>query len=156
MKLFLPLFFAFVSNLPLTAKATTMGDGMEGGSSSTASGSCSADPIWSDEFDTFSSEYWNYDTGKGINGWGNSELQYYTDSEDNVYVNDGMLHIAVRKLEDGNFTSGRVNTLDKVSFKYGCLVAKISWPDVVEGLWPAFWTLGASFPEIQWPTCVSH
>ena len=115
-------------------------------------------PIWSDEFPgtALNSDHWNYDTGNGVNGWGNGELQNYTSSTDNVYVENGLLHIAVRELADGSYTSGRLNTGGKVEVQYGVVKANISWPDVVEGLWPAFWTLGNTFPSTPWPACGTY
>jgi len=56
-------------------------------------------PVWSDEFDGMSIDRtkWTFDTGNGGNGWGNHELEYYTDRPDNAYVKDGMLHIRAAK-----------------------------------------------------------
>ena len=93
---------------------------------------------------------WSYDLGDW--GWGNAELQRYTDSRDNVQVSNGKLVISA--LRWGNeITSGRIKTLNKFKFKYGRVEASIKVPDLRNGLWPAFWTLGNSFPVIGWPQC---
>lgn len=112
------------------------------------------DILWSDEFTTegLNSQFWNYDLGTGQWGWGNGELQSYTDNESNVKVDNGNLLITALRNEDGTgFTSGRVNTAGKMEFKYGRVEASIKVPDVADGLWPALWTLGNSFYEVGWP-----
>ena len=111
---------------------------------------------WHDEFDgrEINKENWTYDLGGG--GWGNGEMQTYTDSKDNARVEDGMLVITTQKeiLEGGgfNFTSARLKTQGLQTFQYGRIEARIK---VAEGggLWPAFWMLGENFPEIGWPDC---
>lgn len=115
-------------------------------------------PIWSDEFDSGSAlngQYWSYDLGAG--GWGNSELQEYTSDPANVRVENGSLVIQVQEeLLRGNrrnFTSARVKTENKLTFQYGTIEARIKMPDVADGLWPAFWTLGNNFSQVGWPDC---
>lgn len=101
--------------------------------------------VWSDEFDEpgINSDFWSYDIGDGcpnLCGWGNGELQWYSDSEDNVFTEDG--NLILRALEDGNggYTSGKIKTRDKVSFHSGRIEARIKMP-IGQGLWPAFWLL---------------
>ncbi len=115
--------------------------------------------VFSDEFDTGTapdSEKWNIELGYGDNGWGNNEWQLYTDSPDNLRVEDGNLVIQARcdtppcGIRDDTVTSARINTKDKFEFRYGVVQARIQVP-VGEGSWPAFWSLGAVFPEIPWP-----
>lgn len=109
--------------------------------------------IWSDEFDSGSapdSAVWSYDLG--ASGWGNNELQEYTSAPQNVRIEDGNLVIAVQKDENG-FTSARIRTEDKLTFKYGTIEARIKVPDLADGLWPAFWTLGNNFSQVGWPAC---
>jgi beta-glucanase (GH16 family) len=109
--------------------------------------------IWSDEFDTGSSldsAVWSYDLG--ASGWGNNELQEYTSNSQNVRIEGGNLVIEVQE-SDGHFTSARVRTQDKLTFKYGRIEARIKMPDLADGLWPAFWTLGNNFSEVGWPHC---
>ena len=112
-----------------------------------------AEVIWSDEFDTgtaLDSAVWSYDLGD--HGWGNQELQEYTKDAENVRVEDGHLVITVKE-ESGHFTSARVRTQDKLTFKYGTIEARIKVPNLADGLWPAFWTLGNDFSLVGWPDC---
>jgi beta-glucanase (GH16 family) len=107
----------------------------------------SASLLWSDEFDDgmsyeLDTHYWDYDLGTGVNQWGNGELQTYTREPANVRVENGNLVIQAHKVGDTVFTSSRVKTMGKVAFKYGTLEARIQMPDVVSGLWPAFWLMG--------------
>ncbi len=116
--------------------------------------------LWSDEFDSGTrpdSAVWSYDIGTGSNGWGNWELQSYTDSIDNARVEDGNLIITVRETRVGDtrtgFTSARLRTENKLMFQYGYIEARIKMPDLSDGLWPAFWTLGNNFSTVGWPAC---
>jgi beta-glucanase (GH16 family) len=109
--------------------------------------------LWSEEFNYTGapdSKEWSYDYGNW--GWGNQELQNYTNDSANVRVDGSNLVItAVR--EGNSFTSARIKTLDKLTFKYGTVEARIQTPDLADGLWPAFWTLGNDFPSVGWPDC---
>lgn len=116
--------------------------------------------VWSDEFNgnELDTSIWNYNYGNGDNvaGWGNNELEYYTDDKANVKVQNGSLIITARAEKDENgkttrYTSGRLNTSGKASFKYGKMEARIKVPSV-KGLWPAFWMLGQNEPK-GWPYC---
>ena len=106
--------------------------------------------VWQEEFNstTLNTNYWNYDFGDGCSrslcGWGNAELQYYTSRNENVRIENGNLVIEGRRENYGNssFTSGRIKTEGRVHFKYGTLEARIKIPNLANGLWPAFWTLG--------------
>jgi beta-glucanase (GH16 family) len=121
---------------------------------STASVSAApGDVIWSDEFDSGTypdPAVWSYDRGRF--GWGNYELQEYTSASQNVRIEDGHLVIAVQEGASG-FTSARIRTEDKLTFKYATIEARIKVPDLADGLWPAFWTLGNNFSEVGWPYC---
>jgi beta-glucanase (GH16 family) len=115
-------------------------------------------PIWSDEFDQGTvpdPAVWSYDLGS--NGWGNRELQEYTRVPENVRIDAGNLVITAREIPwgegDSRITSGRIRTQDKLTFKYGTVEARIRIPDLADGLWPAFWTLGNDFSEVGWPAC---
>jgi len=55
-------------------------------------------------------------------------------------------------LSNGNFTSARMVTNDKFEFKYGRVEARMKMP-IGQGIWPAFWMLGADFPTTNWPDC---
>lgn len=112
------------------------------------------DLVWSDEFDTNgapNSENWTYDLGTGDNGWGNGELQDYTDSENNVIVKEGVLKITAIADGDG-YTSARIKTQGLQQYKYGRIEAKAKLP-VSQGTWPAIWMLGANFADVGWPNC---
>lgn len=117
---------------------------------------CAAqEPLWSEEFSTGTvpdSDTWSYDLGSGSSGWGNLELQEYTDSLENVRIENGLLIITARR-QGNDFTSGRIRTENKFTFLYGTLEARIRMPDLGDGLWPAFWTLGNSFSVLGWPAC---
>lgn len=110
-------------------------------------------PIWSEEFDSGTApdnDIWTCDIGDG--GWGNSELQTYTHDPSNIRVEGS--HLIISALKQGNsFTSARIKTENKFSFKYGTIEARIQIPDMGNGLWPAFWMLGNSFSKIGWPAC---
>jgi len=112
---------------------------------------------WSDEFDgnALDRRNWTCETGRGYDGWGNWELQYYTDREENVAVRDGHLVITARKesYNGADATSARLITLEKVYFKYGYVVASIMLPKTANGLWPAFWMMGNDFRAKGWPNC---
>jgi beta-glucanase (GH16 family) len=104
----------------------------------------------SDEFSTPGAPdptIWSYDIGngaeQGIPGWGNNELQYYTDRSENVVVEDGVLKITARQedFSGSSFTSARILTKGKFQQKYGRFEARIQLP-WGQGLWPAFWMLG--------------
>ncbi len=111
----------------------------------------------SDEFDTNgapNSAIWGYDIGTGTNGWGNNELQYYTNRQENVTVQNGVLIITARKesYEGASYTSARLLTKGKFDQAYGRFEARIRVP-FGQGMWPAFWLLGADSDEVGWPSC---
>jgi len=121
---------------------------------STPAAAASGDLIWSDEFNGAagsapSSAVWNYDTGGG--GWGNNELETYTSSRSNSYIDgSGNLVITARQESDGSYTSARLTTKGKYELQYGRIEASIQIPRG-QGIWPAFWMLGAGFPTTAWP-----
>ncbi|PWD99753.1 laminarinase [Marinilabilia rubra] len=111
--------------------------------------------VWSDEFngDEVNREFWTFETG--ATGWGNQELQDYTDGE-NAEVEDGTLTIVAKKIGErgirGEYTSTRMITKDKKEFMYGRFEMRAKLP-TGRGTWAAFWMLGANFPEVMWPHC---
>ena len=129
-------------------------------SSSETTSSSSAEPatqyLWNDEFDGESIDLnkWTFDIGTGASGWGNNEWEYYTDRKENAYVKDGVLHIRAQKedYEGQKYTSARMLTKGKFSFKYGTVEARIALP-TGKGIWPAFWMLGENFDTVGWPAC---
>ena len=110
--------------------------------------------VWNDEFEgnSLSSADWNYEIGTGNNGWGNNELQYYTD--ENTRFQDGLLIIeAKQELTNGsNYSSSRITTQNKQSFKYGRIDIRAALP-YGQGLWPALWMLGNDISSVGWPYC---
>ena len=110
------------------------------------------DLIWSDEFNTPgspNSSNWTYDIGHGSGGWGNNEVQYYTDEQKNVRVENGLLIIDAIK-ESGEWTSARVKSEGLQSFRYGTIKARAKLPEG-SGTWPAIWMLGSNYKDIGWP-----
>ncbi|QBA64731.1 glycoside hydrolase family 16 protein [Muriicola soli] len=109
-----------------------------------------------DEFDVDGapdSSIWGYDIGTGQNGWGNNELQYYTDRPENVTINNGVLVITARQesFEGSNYTSARLITKGRFEQTYGRFEARIRTP-YGKGIWPAFWMLGVEeTPSEIWP-----
>ncbi|MED5016483.1 family 16 glycosylhydrolase [Paenibacillus chibensis] len=110
--------------------------------------------VWSDEFNgtSLDKSNWKAEIGTGSGGWGNNELQYYTDRPENVQVTGGNLVITARKEAYGgmNYTSARIKTQGLRSFTYGKIEARIKLPSG-QGLWPAFWMLGTNIDSVGWP-----
>jgi beta-glucanase (GH16 family) len=113
---------------------------------------------WSDDFDGPAGTppdpaYWGYDVGGS--GWGNDELQFYTSRPENVSL-DGLGHLAIiarKEAYQGRaYTSARINTGGKFEQGLGRWEARMRLPSGM-GIWPAFWLLGASFPQLGWPAC---
>ncbi|MCM3782432.1 family 16 glycosylhydrolase [Neobacillus mesonae] len=113
--------------------------------------------IWQDEFSgtTLDMNKWNYEQGYYLNddpntwGWGNAELQHYTDSTENVFLQDGKLNI--RALNDSKsfpqdpnryapYSSGKLNTKNHFSLEYGRVDFRAKLP-TGNGIWPALWML---------------
>jgi beta-glucanase (GH16 family) len=113
--------------------------------------------VWSDEFDGPAGQSpdpskWTYDIGTGQDGWGNQELQVYTDRPENVSL-DGEGNLAITALRSGNsFTSARIKTQGLFEQQYGRFEARLKTP-YGPGMWPAFWMLGANIDEVGWPQC---
>ncbi|MCU0362988.1 MAG: family 16 glycosylhydrolase [Bacteroidales bacterium] len=111
---------------------------------------------WSDEFNGSSLDLsvWNQETGRGSNGWGNNELEFYTNSTNNTFVSKGNLVIEARKdLASGlNYTSGRMTTQGNKFFTFGRIDIRAKLP-VGKGIWPALWMLGTNITTAGWPAC---
>src|SRR6202011_971040 len=116
--------------------------------------------VWSDEFENGSlpdASKWTYDIGGS--GWGNHELEYYTNRAENARIEDGKLVITARREAysgpDGkkfNYTSARLKTQGLFSQAYGRFEARIKVP-AGQGMWPAFWMLGENISSAGWPKC---
>lgn len=108
--------------------------------------------VWQDEFTNGISSDWAFETGNGSSGWGNNELQYYR--RENVTVENGKLVITAKRENYGGFqyTSARMKTQGRKTFKYGKIEARIAMPSA-QGLWPAFWMLGSNITSVGWPAC---
>jgi beta-glucanase (GH16 family) len=118
--------------------------------------------VFEDEFEgeMINTEYWGFDTADGCQlgpdlcGWGNNELQYYTDREENARVEDGKLIITAKRenpfYEGRPYTSARLVTRNKVDVKYGRIEVRAKIPRG-QGLWPAIWMLPTDTVYGQWP-----
>ncbi len=122
---------------------------------------------WSDEFDgpdgsAVDPTKWVHDVGGS--GWGNQELEYYTDGTKNAVVMGDNLVITATTAGASSYncsypssgpcqyTSARLLTQNRFSQQYGRIEARIQIPEG-QGLWPAFWMLGADINTSGWPTC---
>jgi beta-glucanase (GH16 family) len=116
--------------------------------------------VWSDEFEGALGELpnaqnWTFDIGTGQNGWGNAELQYYTNDPQNVSLDgNGNLQItALKNFVSGSvYSSARIKTQSLKSFTYGKVEARMKLP-YGQGIWPAFWMLGDNIKNEGWPQC---
>jgi beta-glucanase (GH16 family) len=110
--------------------------------------------VWHDEFDgnALNTQDWNYE--QGGSGWGNHELENYTNRLQNVFVSAGNLIIEARKESYGgnDYTSGRLTTAGKQQFTYGRIDIRAKLP-VLKGMWPALWMLGSNISTVPWPGC---
>lgn len=109
--------------------------------------------VWSDEFDgtAIDASKWTHEVN--CQGGGNQEKQCYTDSADNSYVADGMLHIVALPAEEGSplpYTSARMVTKDQGDFTYGRFEMRAKMPQG-QGTWPAFWMLPTDYEYGGWP-----
>ena len=121
-----------------------------------------ATPAWQDEFNqpvngAPDSSHWSYDLGAG--GWGNAELENYTDGRGNSFIADDpdatdgkVLVIRAVKTAQGGYTSARIKSVGKFSTQYGLVEARMKLPHG-KGLWPAFWMLGENIGTVGWPEC---
>lgn len=120
--------------------------------------------LWSDEFNgpngsAVDASKWKHDIGGG--GWGNQELEYYTDGTENARIQNGALEITATPAGASShgcwygtcqFTSARLLTAGKFDVAYGRIEARIQIPRG-QGIWPAFWMLGANIGNVGWPGC---
>ena len=110
---------------------------------------------WSDEFNSanIDTSKWNWEIGNN-NGWGNNELEYYTDSSQNSFIQNDCLVIQALKQDYQGFqyTSARMTTQNKFSTIYGRFEMSAKLP-FGQGIWPAFWLLGDNINQVGWPAC---
>lgn len=112
---------------------------------------------WSDEFNGQAGQLpdaskWTFDLGTGQDGWGNSELQSYTNSPANISLDD-QGNMVITAINEGNrFTSARIKTQGLFAQQYGRFEARIKTP-YGPGIWPAFWMLGENIETEPWPAC---
>ena len=108
--------------------------------------------VWADEFNgaTLSSD-WTHETGNN-QGWGNNELEYYR--PENTTLFNGYLVIEAKQESFGGaaYTSSRMVTKGKKSFKYGRIDLRAALPEG-QGIWPALWMLGDNIDQVNWPAC---
>ena len=119
---------------------------------------------WSDEFNgsSISTVNWMHEIGDGTDyglpvGWGNNELQLYTNASQNSYLEDisddnAALVIEATESAPGEYHSAKLTTSGLRSFRYGKIDARIKLP-TAQGMWPAFWMLGDNFSTLGWPGC---
>lgn len=110
-------------------------------------------PFWQDEFDyTGLPDPARWALQQGGHGWGNNELQYYTDRVQNASVADGVLTIIARKepWKGRKFTSARLNSVGEGTFRYGRFEIRAKLP-AGRGTWPALWMLPTDEAYGGWP-----
>jgi beta-glucanase (GH16 family) len=115
--------------------------------------------VWQDTFDGNELNLNNWVIEVNGSGNGNNELEYYR--KENVSIGTEPVSgekclVLTAKKENylgKTCTSGRINSLGKISFKHGKIEARIKLPHTANGLWPAFWLMGADYPSVGWPKC---
>ena len=134
------------------------GEGGDGGASDPVPDRPGWELVWSDEFDgargtPVDSESWNL-VNAG-DGFGNNELQYYTNRTENAALDgEGALVITAKEEEymGRAYTSARLESIGKVELTYGRVEGRMKIP-FGQGIWPAFWMLGADIGSAGWPAC---
>jgi beta-glucanase (GH16 family) len=114
--------------------------------------------VWSDEFEGPAGappdpSRWTHQVGG--HGWGNQELQFYTDRPENAALDGtGLLLITAHREAMGAraFTSARLSSQGKFQQRHGRFAARLKLP-AGRGYWPAFWLLGSNLPQVGWPAC---
>lgn len=110
--------------------------------------------VWHDEFDDEQIDRQNWTFDIGGHGWGNGEMQYYTDRSENARLENGLLVVEARqeKYSGSYYTSARLKSQGLQEFQYGRMEARLKVPEG-KGFWPAFWMLGSNFLQAGWPHC---
>ena len=115
--------------------------------------------VWEDNFNKANLNKKNWTINVDGKGGGNRELQYYRKQniriEKEPFTGESCLVITAKKqnYKGKPATSGRISTFGKKSFKFGKIEARIKMPKTANGLWPAFWMLGADQKTAEWPKC---
>jgi beta-glucanase (GH16 family) len=126
--------------------------------------------VWADEFDGPAGQppdpfSWTPEVGRGPGlscpasscqgGWGNHELEFYTARPENASL-DGQGHLAIWAIRESyqgsSYTSARLISKGLVERTHGRFEARLKLPSG-QGLWPAFWLLGADLDVNTWPAC---
>lgn len=114
------------------------------------------DLVWQDEFDgnAINTDVWTHEIGTGSGGWGNNELQFYTDEEKNSFVANGNLVIEAHEESIGgqDYSSARMISEGAAEHQYGRIDIRAKLPKG-QGIWPALWMLGSDFRQVSWPFC---
>jgi len=148
--------------LATTATSSACASGAVSRQASVHAAATSTSLVWSDEFETIDSGNWSFETGG--HGWGNQELQHYTDGRNAFIQYDAMAGSRVLVIEARRgapagatcwygacqYSSSRMVTRGKQAFRHGRMEARIRLPQT-QGIWPAFWMLGGNFAEVGWP-----
>jgi beta-glucanase (GH16 family) len=158
----IPLTLILLSSIYAVAQTSVPAGGASPAARIASPGLSGWELIWSDEFNGPNGSppdgsKWAFDIGG--DGWGNNELEYYTDHRQNAYQQDGNLVIKVLAEKftgaDGatrNYTSARLKTQTKFAQTYGWFEARIKIPRG-QGIWPSFWMLGDDIGKVEWPQC---
>ena len=114
--------------------------------------------VWNDEFDgpALNLEKWSYEIGG--HGWGNNELQYYSDDDSTAFIRDGKLVLRADIVPQGTgsadnlryFSSARLRTSGKGDWRYGRIEVKAKLA-LGQGIWPAIWMLPTDWTYGGWP-----
>ena len=115
--------------------------------------------VWQDEFDKDSLDLTKWSREIGGHGWGNNELQFYTDSDSNSYVENGNLTLKAQVVPQGigsskglrYYSSARLRTYGKGDWKYGRIEVKAKVASG-QGIWPAIWMLPTDWLFGGWPS----
>jgi len=115
--------------------------------------------VWNDEFDGITGvpdpSKWSYEIGNGCPdncGWGNNQLEYYTDASMNSRIENGLLIIEAHRQSMGGllYSSAKINTRQSGSWKYGRIDVRARLPRG-RGTWPAIWMLPTHWKYGGWP-----
>ena len=115
--------------------------------------------VWNEDFTdgALDNAVWNIEVNG--DGGGNNELQYYCEkgvslgTEPTTGKQCLILTATKEDYKGKKCTSGRVNTLGKMTYTFGRIDARIKFPSTANGLWPAFWQMGNNFDQVGWPKC---